>query len=229
MVVDDEMAEETALVLRHLKVYEGVDFIAVLRRDLPRWRASHPEERRSLWLADPALSLVSPEIEWQSPGGGNEAAVYHGWQGINDYFTEWLEAWESYTYEVVSQRQLGSGRVLSVLRLRAQARRATPGDDGLRASCGQRWPDRLVRGIHGGARRARVGRCAPITRSGGVATAHVGPTRRAIAWGTPHDVFVNEDQIRALLRRVKGPRPYDANATRVRPARRRRSARESRR
>jgi len=107
---------------------------------------------------------MNPEVEWDATGLGMFGVVAHGLYGLALFWREWVEAWESYVYEMREYRDLGDW-VLTVGDARAGSRRHPGRNAGLStlAGPGRQDRDRAV---------VRLGGSRPQSRgAGGVGAA----------------------------------------------------------
>jgi ketosteroid isomerase-like protein len=87
-----------------------------------------PEEARSLieqGIAcvnardiDGVLELVHPDSRWLAPPGAN-SPVYAGREGVRQFISEWLEAWDGFHQELFELELVGD-RALARVRARAR-------------------------------------------------------------------------------------------------------------
>jgi ketosteroid isomerase-like protein len=56
---------------------------------------------------DGMLELLHPEIEWSAITGPAGADVYRGHEGVRRFVGEWLEAWDTFSQELVDVRARG--------------------------------------------------------------------------------------------------------------------------
>jgi ketosteroid isomerase-like protein len=66
---------------------------------------------------DTVIALVSPEIEWDFSHVDTwlEEQVYHGYDGIAEFFSKWLGEWDDYRFEVEDIIDAGD-RVVAIVR-----------------------------------------------------------------------------------------------------------------
>jgi hypothetical protein len=65
---------------------------------------------------DGLVALFDPEVEFHiAPGLGN-AGTYHGHEGFRNGLGGWLEAWESFTIDVVELEPIGERHVVGDVR-----------------------------------------------------------------------------------------------------------------
>jgi ketosteroid isomerase-like protein len=65
---------------------------------------------------DGLVALFDPEVEFHiAPGLGN-AGTYHGREGFRNGLGGWLEAWESFTIDVVELEPIGERHVVGDVR-----------------------------------------------------------------------------------------------------------------
>ena len=76
------------------------------------------------WAEDPAWQHVHPDVEWDTSGSGG-APTARGAKEVGAFWTEWLEAWESYVFRPTVYRDLGDW-VLVETEARAQGRGGIP-------------------------------------------------------------------------------------------------------
>ena len=123
------------VVQRHLGPVEGVDVVPVLRALLERLERADLGEREEIWLSDPAWSLVAPEVEIRATGPGGapvlDLPVFRGREGVMDFWRRWFELWESYSFSVVGQRDLGGNAILTEIEIQAVGRGGIPVDQHL--------------------------------------------------------------------------------------------------
>ena len=68
---------------------------------------------------------MNPEVEWDATGLGMFGVVAHGLYGLALFWREWVEAWESYVYEMREYRDLGDW-VLTINDAKARGRGGIP-------------------------------------------------------------------------------------------------------
>ena len=63
-----------------------------------------------------AFDFYDPEIEWDSSRAvtGAASGVYHGHEGVRNYWREWLSAWSDLRFEIDDVRDAGDEVVLLI-------------------------------------------------------------------------------------------------------------------
>ena len=99
--------------------------VPILRAVLDRLEATDDElERERIWLSDPCWGLAAPDIEVHVPV--LDLPVFHGRDGMMEFWRHWFQIWESYVFEVVSHRDLGGGAILTEIHIRARGHSGVP-------------------------------------------------------------------------------------------------------
>jgi uncharacterized protein YjlB len=96
--------------------YSGEDVIPLFERMVEAYDRAGVEEVVN--VLDPALSAaIHADVEWDM----GPAGVNRGYEGLMDYWRDWIALWESYVYEMRSYEDLGE-HVLTVVDVRARGR-----------------------------------------------------------------------------------------------------------
>ena len=124
---DTESVDALDVARAHAEYGAGTDMVLFLREFVERWQRADTVERDHLFLDDPVGSRVSPDIECRFPAG-LDFNDYRGWEGLAEFWTQWLDMWEMYTFEVERHQDLGDGVILTVARVHARGRGGVPVD-----------------------------------------------------------------------------------------------------
>ena len=73
---------------------------------------------------DGILPLLDEEIEWRNPEDSPVAGVWHGHQGVRDWFALARESFDEMRFMPHEFKELPDGRVLVLLRAGARAKRS---------------------------------------------------------------------------------------------------------
>ena len=117
------MSRENVEVVRAFNAPgEGEDLAPVIREALARL-GPHPQPEAVLagWAEDPAWQHVHPDIEWDASALGALGTVAHGPREVVEWWTDGVNAWESYVYRTLSYRDLGRW-VLQPVHVQARSR-----------------------------------------------------------------------------------------------------------
>jgi ketosteroid isomerase-like protein len=116
---------------------ENVEIL--LRASEQSLAAERPQDREVFF------EFLSPDVEWDASRDVvlDVQGVYHGVEGVRDYFVRWASAWEDWRWEYEELRPHGD-QVLARIRLRARGRHSGLTLD---RSFGQLWTFRDGRAI----------------------------------------------------------------------------------
>jgi ketosteroid isomerase-like protein len=66
------------------------------------------------------FEFYADDVEWDARGAGILGLdhVYHGHQGVRDFWRQWLEAWDQIEFETEEPTELDDGRVEVLVRQR---------------------------------------------------------------------------------------------------------------
>jgi|SRR5690349_15236594 len=118
--------ENVDLVRQQMQPYDGVDVMPAIRASLERFGPDpQPEVVLAQWAEDPAWRHMHPEIEWDVTATGAFGTVVRGPREVALWWADWVEAWESYAYQVREYRDLGEW-VLTASDIRARGRGGIP-------------------------------------------------------------------------------------------------------
>jgi ketosteroid isomerase-like protein len=73
---------------------------------------------------DGLLPLLDEQIEWRNPEDSPTAGVWHGHQGVWDWFAEFRESFDDMRFIPYEFQELPDGRVLVLLRATATAKQS---------------------------------------------------------------------------------------------------------
>ena len=117
--------ENVELVRRFYAPIQGENLVPRMREAVERVGPDPQTEAVvAFWAEDPAWQHVHPDVEWDTSGSGG-APTARGAKEVGVFWTEWLEAWESYVFRPTEYRDLGDW-VLVETEARAQGRRGIP-------------------------------------------------------------------------------------------------------
>ena len=105
---------------------EGKDLVPLVRALVER-AGPRPDADAvlSLWADDPSWRHAHPEIEFDVTATGAFGAIVKGPTDVVAWWSEWLDAWESYVHETIEYRELGKW-VLVVVDVKARGRGGIP-------------------------------------------------------------------------------------------------------
>jgi ketosteroid isomerase-like protein len=117
------MSRDTVEVVRALQTpWEGRDTIGPIREALERFGPDpQPQDVLALWAQDPGWRHVHPDIEWDTTAAGALGTVAHGAREVASWWADWVQAWQSYVFQIVEYRDLGDW-VLTPVDVRARTR-----------------------------------------------------------------------------------------------------------
>src|SRR2546421_5457702 len=120
------MSQETLEVVRSAnEPHNGEDMVPIIREfveGITDW--SDTDAVVAAAASDPMVRPMHPDVEWDASAIG-VLGVAHGLYGLALFWREWVEAWESYVYEMREYRDLGDW-VLTVGDARARGRGGIP-------------------------------------------------------------------------------------------------------
>jgi hypothetical protein len=105
--------------------HNGEDIVPLIRQlveNIADW--SDTDAVVAAFADDPNIRQMHPDVEWDA-SALRLFDVAHGLYGMAVFWREWVEAWESYVYEMREYRDLGDW-VLTVHDVRAQGRGGIP-------------------------------------------------------------------------------------------------------
>ena len=89
------------------EAHEGENLIPIIETALARLPVDAGKEAVSEWMAeDPAWRYLDPDIEWDVRVPDASPAV--GAVAVVEWWTTWVEVWESYSYRILGYRDLGA-------------------------------------------------------------------------------------------------------------------------
>jgi hypothetical protein len=115
------------VVRRHCEASEGVDMVPRIRELLDDWERMEPADRERLRAEDPAMSLVSSDVEVRVRTA-LESADGRGLEGVVRLYRGWYALWETYTYEIEAYRDLGGGATITTTHVHGSGRGGLPVD-----------------------------------------------------------------------------------------------------
>jgi ketosteroid isomerase-like protein len=71
-----------------------------------------------------AWSRLDEQIEWRNPEDSPTAGVWHGHQGVRDWFAEFRESFDDMRFIPYEFKELPDGRVLVLMRATATAKQS---------------------------------------------------------------------------------------------------------
>lgn len=90
-----------------------MNYAQVVRRTLELLQQGDPRDHNPMDLL-PMIAISDPGIEWDVTGAICDGSVYHGRQGLADFFRGYLGTWETWEWDVVRLVSFGATVVAEV-------------------------------------------------------------------------------------------------------------------